>query len=57
MALSAGDSIWPYSVVALLGKGGMGELYRARDPKLNRDVATKVLPAALVGDGEYLARF
>ena len=57
MPLSAGDKLGPYEVVSLLGKGGMGEVYRARDAKLNRDVAMKVLPAALAGDGEYLARF
>ncbi|MCX6602316.1 MAG: protein kinase, partial [Acidobacteria bacterium] len=57
MALSAGDKLGSYEVVSLLGKGGMGEVYRARDAKLNREVAIKVLPAALAGDGDYLARF
>jgi serine/threonine-protein kinase len=57
MPLSTGDKLGPYEVVALLGKGGMGEVYRARDPKLNRDVAIKVLPAALANDVDYLARF
>ena len=57
MALSAGDKLGPYEVVSLLGKGGMGEVYRARNPKLNREVAIKVLPAALAGDADYLARF
>ncbi|MCX6602321.1 MAG: serine/threonine-protein kinase [Acidobacteria bacterium] len=57
MPLSAGDKLGPYEVVSLLGKGGMGEVYRARDAKLNREVAIKVLPAGLAGDGDYLARF
>jgi eukaryotic-like serine/threonine-protein kinase len=42
MPLSVGDRLGPYEVVALIGKGGMGEVYRARDPRLNRDVAIKV---------------
>ncbi len=46
MALSAGDKLGPYEIVAPIGKGGMGEVYRARDPRLNRDVAVKVLPQA-----------
>jgi serine/threonine-protein kinase len=57
MPLAPGDKLGPYEVVSLLGKGGMGEVYRARDPKLNRDVAIKVLPAALANDADYLARF
>ena len=57
MPLSPGDKLGPYEVVSLLGKGGMGEVYRARNAKLNRDVAIKVLPAALANDGDYLARF
>jgi len=46
MALAAGDQLGPYEILAPIGKGGMGEVYRARDPRLNRDVAIKVLPQA-----------
>ena len=53
----AGDKIGPYEILALIGKGGMGEVYRARDTKLDRDVAVKVLPDDLAGDPERLARF
>jgi Tol biopolymer transport system component/tRNA A-37 threonylcarbamoyl transferase component Bud32 len=56
-ALSAGTRIGPYEIVALLGVGGMGEVYRARDPKLNRDVAIKVLLPAVANDPERLDRF
>jgi eukaryotic-like serine/threonine-protein kinase len=52
-----GQSIGVYRITAQLGKGGMGEVYRARDTKLDRDVAIKVLPAALAQDPERLARF
>ena len=52
-----GQQIGPYSVLSKLGAGGMGEVYRARDSKLNRDVALKVLPAFLAGDPERLGRF
>src|SRR6267154_1254819 len=45
MPLSVGDRLGPYEVVGLIGKGGMGEVYRARDPRLNRDVAIKVSAA------------
>ncbi|MBM3754968.1 MAG: hypothetical protein FJW38_13420 [Acidobacteria bacterium] len=57
MSAAPGDRIGPYEVVSLLGKGGMGEVYRAHDRQLNRDVAIKVLPAALANDADYLARF
>src|SRR5262245_43004518 len=57
MPLAAGTLIGPYEVVALLGVGGMGEVYRARDKRLARDVALKVLPAAFARDPERLARF
>ncbi len=52
-----GTKLGPYEIVAQLGAGGMGEVYRARDTKLNRDVALKVLLEAVVDDAERLARF
>ena len=57
MKLSAGSRLGPYEIVAPLGAGGMGEVYRARDSRLNRDVAIKVLPEAFAADAERLARF
>ena len=57
MPLNPGDKLGPYEIVSPLGAGGMGEVYRARDPKLNREVAIKVLPPALANDADYLARF
>ena len=57
MSLTPGNRIGPYEVVAALGAGGMGEVYRARDPKLGRDVAIKVLPASVTNDTDRLARF
>ena len=57
MALSPGTRLGPYEIVALLGVGGMGEVYRARDTKLNRDVAIKVLLPAVANDPDRLARF
>ena len=57
MTLVPGTRLGPYEIVAPLGAGGMGEVYRARDARLNRDVAIKVLPATLAGDTERLARF
>jgi Tol biopolymer transport system component len=57
MSLSVGDQLGPYEILALIGKGGMGEVYRARDTKLDREVAIKVLPTALAQDPERLARF
>ena len=55
--LSAGTKIGPYEVVSALGVGGMGEVYRARDTKLNRDVALKVLPQDFARDPARMARF
>jgi Tol biopolymer transport system component len=57
MALDSGTRLGPYEILAQIGAGGMGEVYRAHDAKLNRDVALKVLPAALADDAERLARF
>ena len=57
MALSPGARIGPYEVVGTLGAGGMGEVYQARDTKLNRSVALKILPAAFASDPDRLARF
>jgi serine/threonine protein kinase len=57
MPLSTGDKLGPYEILAPLGAGGMGEVYRARDTKLEREVAIKVMPAALARDPERLARF
>jgi Tol biopolymer transport system component len=57
MPLSAGERLGPYEILAQIGAGGMGEVYRARDTKLDRDVAIKVLPAAVARDPERLARF
>ncbi|MGH9716633.1 MAG: protein kinase domain-containing protein, partial [Candidatus Acidiferrales bacterium] len=57
MAFSSGDKLGPFEINALIGAGGMGEVYRARDAKLGRDVALKVLPEAFARDGERMARF
>ncbi len=57
MSLTAGTQLGPYQVVGLIGQGGMGEVYRARDTKLGRDVALKVLPDLFADDPERLARF
>ncbi|MGH9443532.1 MAG: protein kinase domain-containing protein [Thermoanaerobaculia bacterium] len=57
MSLSAGTRLGPYEVLSPLGAGGMGEVYRARDPRRDRDVAIKVLPESLAGDREALSRF
>jgi serine/threonine protein kinase len=57
MPLSVGDKLGPYEIVAPIGAGGMGEVYRARDTKLGREVAIKVLPAAFAQHPERLARF
>jgi serine/threonine protein kinase len=57
MPLAPGTRLGPYEILASLGAGGMGEVYRARDTKLDREVAVKVLPAALARDTDRLARF
>src|SRR6266705_2432406 len=57
MALSVGTRLGPYEILAAIGAGGMGEVYRARDPKLNREVAIKVLPESFANDPDRLARF
>src|SRR5688572_8219254 len=57
MPLAAGTRIGPYEIQSLLGTGGMGEVYRAREAKLNRDVALKILPGGVAVDHDRLARF
>ncbi len=52
-----GDRVGPYEITAKLGEGGMGEVYRARDDRLGREVAIKVLPEAFTEDEQRLARF
>src|SRR5262245_29833988 len=57
MALSEGSRLGPYEILSPLGAGGMGEVYRARDPRLGREVAIKVLPASFSADPDRLRRF
>ena len=57
MRLEPGSRLGPYEILGPIGAGGMGEVYRARDPRLNREVAIKVLPAELARDRERLVRF
>src|ERR1043166_484050 len=57
MALTSGTRLGAYQILAPLGAGGMGEVYRARDTRLGRDVAIKTLPGAFTSDAARLARF
>src|SRR5512140_528274 len=57
MALSPGARLGPYEIVAPIGAGGMGEVYKANDTRLDRIVALKLLPAALAADPQFCARF
>jgi serine/threonine protein kinase len=57
MALTSGTRLGPYEIVSPLGAGGMGEVYRARDTRLKRDVAIKILPESFAADSDRLARF
>jgi eukaryotic-like serine/threonine-protein kinase len=57
MPIAAGARLGAYEILTLIGSGGMGEVYRARDTKLSRDVALKVLPSEFTSDPERLARF
>jgi serine/threonine protein kinase len=57
MALSSGSRLGPYQIVGLLGSGGMGDVYRARDTRLDRDVAVKTVSADVSGDPERRTRF
>src|SRR5688572_2651491 len=56
MSFESGDRLGPYEILGKIGEGGMGAVYRARDPRIEREVAIKVLPAAFVGDAERRAR-
>ena len=55
--MNPGDKLGPYEILAPIGSGGMGEVYRAHDTKLKRDVALKVLPATFLRDGDRMSRF
>ena len=57
MTLTPGARLGPFEIISTLGVGGMGEVYRARDTKLDRDVAIKILPEAFVHDPDRVARF
>ena len=57
MPLTSGTRLGPYEITGAIGAGGMGEVYRARDTKLHRDVAIKVLPELFAADPDRLTRF
>ena len=57
MTLTVGSRIGPYEILQFSGAGGMGQVFRARDTRLNRDVAVKILPEALLHDQDPMARF
>jgi serine/threonine protein kinase len=57
LTLTLGTRLGPYEIISPLGRGGMGEVYRARDPRLSREVAIKVLPATASGNAVSLRRF
>src|SRR5215813_10989854 len=57
MAISPGSRLGPYEILAPIGAGGMGEVWKAKDPRLGREVAVKVLPASLSADTDRLRRF
>jgi serine/threonine protein kinase len=57
VALASGSRLGPYEILAPIGAGGMGEVYRARDSRLGREVAIKVLPSSFAADADRLRRF
>ncbi|HXM77436.1 MAG TPA: protein kinase, partial [Thermoanaerobaculia bacterium] len=57
MAIAPGTRLGPYEILVPIGAGGMGEVYRAKDPRLGREVAIKVLPASFSADPDRLRRF
>jgi eukaryotic-like serine/threonine-protein kinase len=57
MPFAAGARLGPYEIQSALGAGGMGEVYRARDTKLGREVAIKILPSNVIADTDRIARF